>query len=325
MKKIKELAGRVRYVLIKGGIALINALPYPLAVSLGRCIGLLGWLADPFHRRAAEIQLRHCLGDRYRPSIVPRVFMHHGDILVDTIKYAYMDDEEIKERIIIEGKENLDKALSSKKGIMMITGHLGNWEVMAHLPRLLGIQFCVMADVRNDPGIEAVVDDLRSRSGATILPPKGKALMLIRELKKGNIIGVIVDQRGKRSDMLFCDFFGLPAPTNPAPAFIAIKGDAVILPVSSMKENGRYCMAFHSPREASSFGSGKTAIASLSAFMQTWLESMVKKSPEQWFWLHCRWTRRSEMRKLIRSGGDFRSFVLSQAQQTAKALDIQDP
>ena len=325
MKKIKELAGRVRYVLIKGGIALINALPYPLAVSLGRCIGLLGWLADPFHRRAAEIQLRHCLGDRYRPSIVPKVFMHHGDILVDTIKYAYMDDEEIKERIIIEGKENLDKALSSKKGIMMITGHLGNWEVMAHLPRLLGIQFCVMADVRNDPGIEAVVDDLRSRSGATILPPKGKALMLIRELKKGNIIGVIVDQRGKRSDMLFCDFFGLPAPTNPAPAFIAIKGDAVILPVSSMKENGRYCMAFHSPREASSFGSGKTAIASLSAFMQTWLESMVKKSPEQWFWLHCRWTRRSEMRKLIRSGGDFRSFVLSQAQQTAKALDIQDP
>ena len=325
MKKINELAGRVRYVLIKGGIALINALPYPLAVSLGRFIGLLGWLADPFHRRAAEIQLRHCLGDRYRPSIVPKVFMHHGDILVDTIKYAYMDDEEIKERIIIEGKENLDKALSSKKGIMMITGHLGNWEVMAHLPRLLGIQFCVMADVRNDPGIEAVVDDLRSRSGATILPPKGKALMLIRELKKGNIIGVIVDQRGKRSDMLFCDFFGLPAPTNPAPAFIAIKGDAVILPVSSMKENGRYCMAFHSPREASSFGSGKTAIASLSAFMQTWLESMVKKSPEQWFWLHCRWTRRSEMRKLIRSGGDFRSFVLSQAQQTAKALDIQDP
>lgn len=325
MKKIKELAGRVRYVLIKGGIALINALPYPLAVSLGRFIGLLGWLADPFHRRAAEIQLRHCLGDRYRPSIVPKVFMHHGDILVDTIKYAYMDDEEIKERIIIEGKENLDKALSSKKGIMMITGHLGNWEVMAHLPRLLGIQFCVMADVRNDPGIEAVVDDLRSRSGATILPPKGKALMLIRELKKGNIIGVIVDQRGKRSDMLFCDFFGLPAPTNPAPAFIAIKGDAVILPVSSMKENGRYCMAFHSPREASSFGSGKTAIASLSAFMQTWLESMVKKSPEQWFWLHCRWTRRSEMRKLIRSGGDFRSFVLSQVQQTARALDIQDP
>ena len=325
MKKINELAGRVRYVLIKGGIALINALPYPLAVSLGRFIGLLGWLADPFHRRAAEIQLRHCLGDRYRPSIVPRVFMHHGDILVDTIKYAYMDDEEIKERIIIEGKENLDKALSSKKGIMMITGHLGNWEVMAHLPRLLGIQFCVMADVRNDPGIEAVVDDLRSRSGATILPPKGKALMLIRELKKGNIIGVIVDQRGKRSDMLFCDFFGLPAPTNPAPAFIAIKGDAVILPVSSMKENGRYCMAFHSPREASSFGSGKTAIASLSAFMQTWLESMVKKSPEQWFWLHCRWTRRSEMRKLIRSGGDFRSFVLSQVQQTARALDIQDP
>lgn len=325
MKKIIELAAMLQYPLIKGVIALINALPYPLAICLGRFFGLLGLIADPFHRRVAQIQLKHCLGDAYRPSIVPKVYMHHGDILVDTVKYAYMDDEEVGRHIVIEGKEHLDEALASKKGLMMITGHIGNWEILAHLPRLLGIRFCVMADVRDDPRIEAVVDGIRKRSGATILPPKGKALMLIRELKKGNTIGMIIDQRGKRSDMLFCNVFGLPAPTNPAPAFIALKGDAVVLPVSSMKENRRYRVVFHPPREACSFGNSKEAIVSLSAFMQSWVESVVRKCPEQWFWLHCRWTRRSEMRSLIRTGEDFRAFVLSQAPAVSGPLDIQDP
>ena len=320
-----RLLRNFQYPLAKGVLALIRLMPYRMALSTGRSLALVAWAADPFHRKAARIQMRHALGDACSPALERKVFMFHGDILVDAVKFSFMPDEEIEARVSIEGREHLDRALAADRGLMLITGHIGNWEMLAHLSRLLGVQFCVMADVREDPRLESLVNDLRLRSGATILPPKGKALMLIRELKKGNIIGVIVDQRGKRSDMLFCDFFGLPAPTNPAPAFIAIKGDAVILPVSSMKENGRYCMAFHSPREASSFGSGKTAIASLSAFMQTWLESMVKKSPEQWFWLHCRWTRRSEMRKLIRSGGDFRSFVLSQVQQTARALDIQDP
>ncbi|MFY9398337.1 MAG: lysophospholipid acyltransferase family protein [Desulfomonilia bacterium] len=312
MNRIRKLARSLKHLLIRGGIALIRALPYPLALVLGRFFGLLGWLVDPFHRRVAQIQMRHCLGDAYHPSLVRRVFMNHGDILVDTIKYAYMDDSAIRERIAIEGREHLDDALARGKGLMLITGHIGNWEILAHLPRLLGIRFCVMADVRNDPGIEAVVDGIRSRSGATILPPKGKALMLIRELKKGNIIGMVMDQRGKRSDGLFCELFGLPAPTNPAPAFIALKGDTVILPVTAIKERGRYRIRFYPPREASSFG-GREAMAPLSRFMQSWVESVVREHPVQWFWLHCRWTRRSEMRMLIRTGGDFRSFVLAQA------------
>ncbi len=141
--------------------------------------------------------------------------------------------------------------------------------------------------------------------------------MLIRELKRGNTIGMIMDQRGKRSESLFCDFFGLPAPTNPAPAFIAIKGDAVILPVYAVKQDGRYLVRFSEPRESSSFGTGKEAIVRLSQFMQSWVESVVRQHPDQWFWLHCRWTRRSEMRRLIRSGEDFRAFVLSQAEKAS--------
>ncbi len=309
----QEIQYRASKAVIRG----IRIMPYRAAIGLGRLIGLAGWLLDPFHRKTVQIQMRAAFGDSYRPGIDRRVFMNHGDILVDTVRYAYMKDPQLRERIVIEGQEHLDKALARGKGLMMITGHIGNWEILSHLPRLLGIRFCVMANIRKDPRLESLVDEIRSRSGATILPPKGKALMLIRELKRGNTIGMIVDQRGKRSESLFCDFFSLPAPTNPAPAFIAVKGDAVILPVHAVKQNGRYLIRFFEPREASSFGNGHDAIRGLSRFMQSWIESVIRQYPDQWFWLHCRWTRRSEMRRLIRAGEDFTAFVLSQAEKAS--------
>ncbi len=313
MGKKPGLLLTLQYPLARGMIELIRLMPYRMAIGLGRSLGRLAWRLDAFHRKAAQIQMRHALGDAYRPELVREVFMFHGDILVDAVKYAYLSEEEIRRRIDIEGQEHLDRALATGRGLMLITGHIGNWEMLAHLHRVLGIRFCVMADVRDDPRIEELVNGLRVRSGATILPPAGKALMLIRELKKGNTIGFLIDQRGKRSDGLYCDFFGLPAPTNPAPAFLAVKADALVVPVLSFKNDGRYVVRFSEAREASSFGQGKEGIARLSQFMQSWVESAVRERPDQWFWLHCRWTRRSEMKTLIKGGGDFVSFVLERA------------
>ncbi len=318
MGSIPDFLLKLQYPAAKVLVDFFRLIPYRIAIPLARSLGLIAWLADPFHRKVARMQMRNALGPAYRPELVRNVFMNHGDIMVDAVRYAYMDDAEIRSRIIIEGKEHLDKALATRKGIMIITGHIGNWEILSHLPRLLDIQFCVMADVRKDPRLESLVDNIRVRSGATILPPKGKALMLIRELKRGNTIGMIMDQRGKRSDKLFCDFFGMPAPTNPAPAFIAIKGDAVILPVAAIKKDSRYTVRFFEPRHAASFGDAKEGIAPLAQYMQSWVESLVRLNPDQWFWLHCRWARRSEMRRIIRKGMDFRSFVFSEADKSMK-------
>jgi len=317
MGKRSLLFEKLQYPVAKFVVDLVRAMPYSMALSIGRSLGLVGWLVDSFHRKVAETQMRHALGEAYRPDLVRKVFMFHGDILVDAVKYAYMDVEEVGKRVVIEGREHLDAALASGKGLMGVTGHLGNWEILTHMNRLIGLEFCVMADVRKDPRLESLVDGIRKRSGAVILPPKGKALMLIKELKKGHTIAIVADQRGRRSDNLYCNFFGLPAPTNPAPAFLAIKSDALVMTVSAIKENGRYRVSFSEAREAASFGDGKQGIVNLSQFMQSWVETMVMRYPDQWFWLHCRWTRRSEMRRIIRRGEDFPDFVRSQAHQTS--------
>jgi len=299
---------RVSYHILRGLIRLVCALPYRTALGLGRGLGVLAWVFDPFHRRVVEIQMRAALGDAYRPGMSRDVFKHHGDILIDAVRYAYLDDETIRHKVTVKGREHLQAALAAGRGIMLITGHLGNWEVLAHIPRLLGVEFCVMADTRRDPQHESIVDELRSRSGATILPPKGKALMLIRELKKGRTIGFVVDNRGDRKGGIFCPVFGLPALTNPAPAVIALKGDALIVPVSAIKGNGAYTLTFEPALDVRACKNDP--VQEISDWMQAWVESVVRRCPVQWFWLYSRWIRRSEMRRCIRSGRDFKACVL---------------
>ena len=318
-RSLLRLFQTIQYPIVHLLIWFIRAIPYKAALSFGRSLGFLAWVLDPFHRKTADIQMKYALGKAYHPLMSLRVFMNHGDILVDTIRFAFMDKEEIRDRIVIEEREHLDRARQSNRGIMLITGHIGNWEILTHLPRILDIEFCVMADIRNDPRLEALINDIRSRSGATILPPKGKALMLIKRLRKGSAIGMVVDQRGKRGERMFCDLFGLPAPTNPAPAFIALKGNAILLPVYAIKKKGSYHICFSPAVDPTAFGTGETSVEELSSYMQSWVASIVLQHPEQWFWLHARWTRRSDMRRIVRKRLDFRKEVLRQYEERRQA------
>jgi KDO2-lipid IV(A) lauroyltransferase len=312
-----KIAGTARYMIVESSIRLIRTLPYPAALAFGRALGMAMWAALPLRRRLVEIQAGSALGLEDTGPLALEVFKNQGGILVDAIRYAFMDDTEIRSRIRVQGMEHFEAAMRAGKGVMMITGHIGNWEILSNLPRILGIQFCVMADERRDARLEAIIDGIRSRCGATILPPRGKALMLVRELRKGRTIGMVVDQRGRRKDNLFCDFFGMPAPTNPAPAFIAIKGDAVVLPVHAFRDKGGYVVRFDRCVEARAFGGTGDGIQALSDFMQSWVCRVVRLDPGRWFWLHSRWVKRRAFREFLSSGGDFRSFVL----ERNKAID----
>ncbi len=304
-----EAASVATHLAVRAAVRMVLALPYSVSVKMGRFLGLLLWAVLPLRRRLVEVQMKAALGlDRTLPLTL-RVFMNQGEILVDTVRYAYMTDDEVRSRIAVEGRHNLDKALSSGRGVMMITGHIGNWEILSNLPRLAPVQFCVMADRRNDARLDALIDDIRTRCGATILPPKGKALMLVRELRKGRVIGMVVDQRGRRRDGLSCAVFGMNAPTNPAPAFIAIKGRALVLPVHAVKESGRYRIVVDEAVDAAAFGDSPEGVQALSSRMQSWVCSVVRDHPDQWFWLHSRWVKKKTFRRYLASGGDFRTFV----------------
>jgi KDO2-lipid IV(A) lauroyltransferase len=326
MNLFARIAGEIQYRLLTSTLLLMRVLPYRAAILLGRFFGIIAWICLPLHRRIAQIQIRTALGDVNEKLLSLQVFMSQGDILIDTIKFAYMDETELKKRIVIEGRENIEAAIASDRGVMMFTGHM-NWEILGHIPRLLGFEFSIMGDVMKNPRIQSIVEDLRSRCGFTLLPPKGGMVALLTdELLSGRTIGIISDQRGRRENKVFCNIFGLPAPTSPAPALIGLRGDALIQPVSAIKRGDTYTFRFHKTVDAREFGDDfkkieklsecwrSAAVKNLSEFMQTSVSSAVKECPHQYFWVHSRWLRRSDMKRIIKSGGDFMEGVLEQAE-----------
>jgi lauroyl/myristoyl acyltransferase len=100
----------------------------------------------------------------------------------------------------------------------------------------------------------------------------------------------------------------MPALTNPAPAFIASKGDALIVPVYSIRNNDSYTITI-CPAVDTRIFSGDV-IQSISDYMHVWTESIIRKKPERWTWTYSRWIRRSEIKGMIKSGEDFKKFVM---------------
>jgi Kdo2-lipid IVA lauroyltransferase/acyltransferase len=318
---------KTHLLLLKTFILFIRALPRRAAVGLGRFFGLLAEKCIPLHRKIAEAQMRRVLGERYEDRLLRESFMHQGGLFMDMVKVAYMDDAELKKLVIAEGREHLDGALASGRNVMIIAGHM-NWEILGHTPRVFDIEVCVMADFIKNPAVQAVADEIRSRCRIGVLPPKGGMVnRFIDDLKAGRIMGMIIDQRGKRENRMFCDVLGLPAPTNPAPAFIALKGDAIILPLAGFRRlDGRYIFRWYEPIDSRDFGTDYQGIESLSdcwksgsvtglsCAMHAWLSSVIREDPEQWFWLHCRWVRRADMAKIVKKGLDFGEYVTAQAE-----------
>jgi Kdo2-lipid IVA lauroyltransferase/acyltransferase len=310
MKSIIPILQEIPYQALRAVIRLIRCLPYRLVVNIFRFIGIIMWLVDPFHRKVATIQLRTALGIENPWRLVLRVFMNQTEMIVDTIRYAFMSDEEIRSRIVVEGKECVDEALASGRGLMMFTGHIGNWEILGHMKKVIGPDFYAMADIRKNPKLEAIVNDIRDRCGAIVLPPTGTFHLLINELKKGKaIVGMIIDMRGEQKDDLFCDIFGMPAPTKSSPASIALKGNALVMPIYTIKQKGVYHWYFAKAIDSAQYGDGDEAIQKLSDFMQSFVASVVREHPESWFWLYTRWLKRSDMRRVIKNKLDFKEYV----------------
>ena len=122
MKIIDAIISESIYLTLKGVIFTVRVTPHPIAITAGRILGLLFWLISPYYRKMVELQMRNALGPVYNRGLLFKAFMHFGMLPVEMIKFAYLDDAEVKKRLIVQGTENLDAALKTGRGLMIIAG-----------------------------------------------------------------------------------------------------------------------------------------------------------------------------------------------------------
>lgn len=265
------------------------------AVAFGSILGRMAGLIDLKRKKKALKNLQLCFGDSLRPreriKLLRGVYEHIGMCFVESLIIPRLiRDGTFRRRVRIEGMEKLKASTRFGKGIIFVTGHIGNWEITGlRLSSEAGGVVSVGQRLGN-PFLDSRLDVVRTDQGQRVVPPKGALPELIKQLRRGGNIGLVVDQRPPRGSGVVAKFFGLDAKTYTTPAVLAQKYSVVALPVYSRREGKsfRHCVYVADPIPPPP-SSDDDEILRLTQRINDIFEKAIRAAPEQWLWVYNRW------------------------------------
>ncbi len=278
--------------------AVVRGLPHRAARPLGRTLGLLGWAVDGRHRRVAERNLAIAFPDLPRAErrrLARRCFGHFGAVFCDTVSAARFDAVELCARWTIEGWEHVDEAESRGRGVLIMSAHLGHWEIAAQPVGLYRGEFHVVGRPADNPWLSRELERTRERFGNRALDKHGAARAMLRVLHERGRLGILIDQRVRLQEGIRVPFFGRDAVTTPVLAKLSLRTGAPVVPIFGfMEPGGRWRIAFREPiaPEPGDAAGDDAAVAALTARYLAAVEREIRPRPAEWLWLHDRWKER---------------------------------
>ena len=192
-------------------------------------------------------------------------------------------------RVHVEGVEHLRRAAAAGRGILVLTAHYGNWELLAAAHGLTGLPLSFVVRPLDDPILDDLAGRFRRRSGAELIVKHRAVREVMQALRRGRMVGILLDQNATRGEGVFVPFFGVPASTSKGLALLALRTGAPVVPVFLRREpDGRHCMDVRPPLPAPPDEDVLTYTAAFNAA----IEAAIRRAPEQWLWMHARWRTR---------------------------------
>ncbi len=292
----KRLKRFLRYLLVRTALAIVSALPLGLARWLGAGFGRFAFAVAGGERRKALKSLARAFpekSDAERHALARASFRHLGMAAFEVGATASMDAQ--LEHLVhwsAEDRGVLDAALARGKGVVFVSGHVGNWELLARRVARAGYPSQSIAKETTDPRLTVLVERFRARGGVRSIwrGQEGAARAMLRALKSGEILGLLIDQ-DTQVQSLFVPFFGELAATPRAAADLALRtGAAVVVGFCQREGEGYRLWMEEVPWRA---GEDREADAlALTAALSQRIEAAIRRAPEQWVWMHQRWKTR---------------------------------
>ena len=292
-KKRTALRNRLEALAAGGAGAALARMAPEGAEAFGRALGRAYLRLDERRQNLARANLARAfpeLPSAGIDSLVVRVFEHFGGLAAELLHAIGHRPEEALSRIETEGAEIARGALASGRGVLFLTGHLGNWEWAALGTGALGIPTGVIARPLDNPLLDARLTRLRMSTGNFVIAKRDAAREMLRTLRRGGAIGILNDQRARPPDAVTAPFFGQPAATSSALAKLADRTEALVVPAAAIRiAPARWRLTFEPALDVRMLPEPERSVEKLTARFNGILEQMIRRHPEQWLWLHNRW------------------------------------
>lgn len=263
------------------------------AESTGRALGRLYRRLDARRREVARTNLSRAFPEMSPEEVnalCVRVFEHFGGLAAELFHALSHDPADALTRVETKGAAIAKDALATGRGVVFLTAHLGNWEWAALGTGALGIPMGVVARPLDNPLLDARLERLRRSTGNTVIEKHGAARGILRTLRSGGAIGILNDQHAHLPDAVNAPFFGRSAATSSALAKLADRTEALIVPSYAVRvAPARWCLTYEAPLDVRTLPRDERGIERLTTRFNGILESMIRRHPEQWLWLHNRW------------------------------------
>ena len=272
----------------------VGTLPVPVALGLGRALGTAAHALLGTPRRFALAHVAFALPEldaAAQRALVRATFRHAGESYAELAVFPKLARDPAYVRV---ERAALDEALALGQGCLAITGHVGNWELLAATVARLGLPLTVVARRVNDARFDALITRFRGGAGmAILLRDDPRFLSAVRDaLGRNHIVALLIDQ-DSRGGGVFVPFFGRPAHTPPGAAILALRTKAPVVSVFIQRRpEGGHVIRFE--RMAIDAGPGAGRVLALTAQFTAAIEAAIRRSPAEWVWWHERWRRQPE-------------------------------
>ena len=298
MRRLRRATRGPRNAVLAAGIRvgkrLLAVLPLAAALAIGRTFGWLYYALVPSRRRQADRHLAMAFPDwtpARRRQVIRGMFLHAGASFAELAQWPALRGTDY---VTVDGIEVMDAALDQGRGVIAITGHVGNWELLAAEMARRGYPVTVVARRVKDSRFEALVGELRHETGLVVLDRDSPTFAqdVRAELDRNRVVALLIDQ-DTRGAGVWVPFFGRPARTPPGAAVLALRKQAAVIAIFiERRPAGGHRITIRAIEPVD--GRSRDRIVALTARMTEAIEAQIRHNPVEWVWWHERWRHQAD-------------------------------
>jgi KDO2-lipid IV(A) lauroyltransferase len=295
MLNLRQIKNDIIYVLIRALVFILENLPRRTALRVAGMIGEIAAMLDIKERKLAEENLRRAYGDKWSDIKIRLVarecFVKIALNAADVIQSRNWTADDLRKLVDVEGMEHFDGAFARGKGMVAVTGHIGNFELMAAwFAAIKKIPLSVIGRKLYDDRLDKLVVQNRQRFGMENIPTDASAKTVFSALKAGRMLGVLIDLDSSKIAGEFVPFFGIPARTASGPIVIGRRTASPVVPMAMFRTgddrfNIRILPSIDIPQTKDKEADVLKALTQCNSA----LEELINFDPTQWAWIHNRW------------------------------------